>query len=67
MSDSNKVKCGVIGVGSLGQHHARIYASLPNVEFVGIADSNPGRAAEIADLHGTTVYESPEALASGDS
>src|SRR5690606_28995113 len=33
-SSKPKIKCGVAGVGSLGQHHARIYASLPNVEFM---------------------------------
>ncbi len=42
-----KIRCGVAGVGSLGQHHARIYASLPNVEFVGIFEASDARAAEI--------------------
>jgi predicted dehydrogenase len=63
MSDNKKVKCGVIGVGSLGQHHARIYASLPTVEFIGITDANPERAAEIAQMHDTKVFASPEELA----
>ncbi len=44
---SSKICCGVVGVGSLGQHHARIYASLPNVEFVGVFETNDARAAEI--------------------
>lgn len=42
-----KIKCGVIGVGSLGQHHARIYAALPSAELVGIYETNDARAAEI--------------------
>jgi len=63
MSNIEQVKCGVIGVGSLGQHHARIYAALSGVELVGICDSDPSRAAEMASLHGTTAFESPEALA----
>lgn len=63
MCDENKVKCGVIGVGSLGQHHARIYAELPGVDLIGITDSDPARAAEIAARHGTRVFESAEALA----
>ena len=46
-SSKPKVKCGVIGVGSLGQHHARIYATLPNVEFMGIYESSDERAKEI--------------------
>ena len=46
-SPKPKVKCGVIGVGSLGQHHARIYSTLPNVEFMGIYESSDERANEI--------------------
>src|SRR5437764_8875354 len=46
-----KIKCGVAGVGSLGQHHARIYAALaatrPDVEFTGIFETSDARAAEI--------------------
>jgi predicted dehydrogenase len=42
-----KVRCGVAGVGSLGQHHARIYSTLPGVEFVGIFETSDARAAEI--------------------
>ncbi len=63
MSDMERVKCGVIGTGSLGQHHARIYAALENVELVGIVDSDPARAREIADKHGTRVFGTAEELA----
>ena len=42
-----KIKCGVVGVGSLGQHHARIYASLPGAELAGIFETSDARAAEI--------------------
>jgi predicted dehydrogenase len=63
MSDKEKVKCGVIGVGSLGQHHARVYAELPGVELIGITDSDPARAEEIAARHKTLVFESAESLA----
>lgn len=44
---TERVRCGVAGVGSLGQHHARIYASLPGVEFAGIYETSDARAAEI--------------------
>lgn len=46
-----RIKCGVVGVGSLGQHHARIYASLPTVEFMGIFETSDARAAEICAKH----------------
>lgn len=61
-SPKPKVKCGVAGVGSLGQHHARIYAALPNVEFVGIFEANDERAAEICARHGCRRLDSIEAL-----
>jgi predicted dehydrogenase len=46
-----KIKCGVVGVGSLGQHHARIYASLPGAELTGIFETSDARAAEICAKH----------------
>ena len=42
-----KIRCGVVGVGSLGQHHARIYASLPGAELAGIFETDAARASEI--------------------
>ena len=51
-----RIKCGVVGVGSLGQHHARIYASLPNVEFMGIFETSDARAAEICAKHNCKRY-----------
>jgi predicted dehydrogenase len=46
------IRCGVVGVGSLGQHHARIYASLPGAELTGIFETSDARAAEICGKHG---------------
>jgi len=46
------VRCGVAGVGSLGRHHARIFANLPGAELAGIFEPNDARAAEIVALHG---------------
>jgi predicted dehydrogenase len=53
MTDGGPLKVGVIGVGSMGAHHARVYAGLPDVELVGVADANWERAQEIASKHGT--------------
>ena len=46
-----RVKVGVIGVGSLGQHHARVYAEAPEADLVGVVDANAGRARDIAIKH----------------
>lgn len=45
------VRVGVIGVGYLGQHHARIFSGLDGVELVGVADSDSKKAGEIADKY----------------
>ena len=50
------LRLGVIGVGHLGKHHARILATLPGVELVGVVDTNRPRADEIAAAHGTRAY-----------
>ena len=56
------IRTGVIGVGNIGQHHARIYASLPDSHLVGIADIHPGRAQEIADRYQVPAYADYRAL-----
>ena len=43
-----KIPVAVVGVGSLGQHHARIYSEMPEAELVAVVDSDAGRAEEIA-------------------
>lgn len=50
------LRTGVIGVGNIGQHHARIYASLPGSQLVGIADSDPERAQAIAQRYQVPAY-----------
>jgi len=52
----SKLKVGVIGVGSLGQHHARVYSEIKDVELVGVADSDPQRAGEIASKNKTRAF-----------
>jgi len=47
------LRVGVIGVGHLGKHHARILSSMPGVELVGVVDKNLGRATEIASEYQT--------------
>jgi predicted dehydrogenase len=59
----DKVRVGVIGVGSLGQWHARIYSELENTELVGVYDAAPQRAAEIAERYHTKPFNSMEELA----
>lgn len=50
------LRVGVIGVGQMGQHHARNYNEMNDVELVGIADSNQTRLIEIADRFDVEAY-----------
>ncbi len=51
-----RLRAGVIGVGHLGQHHARHYANLPGATLVGVFDAEPSRAKLIADRHGVQAW-----------
>lgn len=57
-----KVKAGVVGVGYLGQHHARVLSILEHAELVGVYDIDRERAEEIAKRYRTRAYESLDAL-----
>jgi predicted dehydrogenase len=56
------LRAGVIGVGHLGQHHARLYASLPGVQLIGVADQSLERAQTVADRHGVRVFRTADEL-----
>jgi predicted dehydrogenase len=57
-----KVKVAVIGVGHLGQHHARILAAMPEADLVAVVDTKPDRAAEIAIKHATAALTDHSSL-----
>ncbi|HVP25649.1 MAG TPA: Gfo/Idh/MocA family oxidoreductase [Methanomicrobiales archaeon] len=58
---------GVIGVGSMGRNHARIYSELKAVNSLFVYDTNLKAAEEMARLHGATACESMEDLLSRSS
>jgi predicted dehydrogenase len=58
------LRVGVIGVGHLGQHHARLYATLPGSTLIGVVDADANRAQAVADKHGVRVYPDVTALIS---
>lgn len=55
-------KAGVIGVGHLGQHHARLYASLPGSQLIGVVDQSVERAQMVADRHSARVFRTVDEL-----
>jgi predicted dehydrogenase len=62
------LRVAVVGVGHLGQHHARIFAGLPGVELVAVADTNRARAEEIAAANRTrAIFDAGELLGQVDA
>src|SRR5205807_4875706 len=55
-------RVAVIGVGMMGRNHARIYRELAGTSLVGVCDTNPEVAAQIAGIYGTRAYGSYEQL-----
>src|SRR5437667_377846 len=51
-----RVRAGVVGVGHMGQYHARVYAELWDVDLVGITDLNGDRAREAAAHYDTVAF-----------
>lgn len=50
---ADKIKTAVIGVGHLGQAHARIHSSLEQVELVAVCDIDETRGREVASARAT--------------
>lgn len=61
-SAEKKIKVAVVGVGYLGEHHARIYSELPDVELVGVVDLSLERARKVAADRGCEALTDLSAL-----
>ncbi|HOD53902.1 MAG TPA: Gfo/Idh/MocA family oxidoreductase [Candidatus Cloacimonadota bacterium] len=54
------LKVGVVGVGHLGKHHARIFNQIADCQLVGVYDKVFDRAKEIADMYQVKTFENYE-------
>ena len=61
------VRAGVVGVGSMGRHHARVYNELSTVDLVGVCDVDDDRASEVAAEFDTRAMDRGELLARADA
>lgn len=51
-----KIRVAVIGVGSMGQRHARIFSEIENADLVGVCDESEERRNKTASSFKTTAY-----------
>ena len=52
-----RLRVGVIGVGHLGEYHVQKYKAMPDVNLVGVVDTDWRRAQEIALRYGTRPFQ----------
>ncbi|ELY54891.1 Gfo/Idh/MocA family protein [Natronococcus jeotgali] len=57
MTDQPPVRTGVIGAGSMGENHARVYSELRTVDLVGVADRDREVARRVAAEYGTDAVD----------
>ena len=50
------IKSGVIGVGHMGKHHARILAEIPECELIGVCDIDKDKGQKIAKEYNCTYH-----------
>lgn len=57
-----RLRTAVLGVGHLGQHHARILAGFPDVDLVAVVDADPKQARAVADRLNCEAFDRFEPL-----
>lgn len=51
------IRVGVIGIGNMGQHHARVLSLLKDAELIGVSDVNVERGRDTANKHRVLYFE----------
>lgn len=59
---TEKIRAGVIGTGSMGTHHARVYSELTGVDLVGVTDIDEQRARDVGERFDTTAHDTETLL-----
>ena len=57
-----KLKIAVLGLGNMGQTHARSVGGLPNIELVAVADVDAERALKIGEEIGVPAFNNVQSL-----
>jgi UDP-N-acetylglucosamine 3-dehydrogenase len=66
-SAERPVRVGVIGVGVMGSNHARVFAGMPGVQLVGVADPDRKQAHMVERILGCPAVASIDDLAHVDA
>ncbi len=61
----NRLKIAVIGAGSWGKNHLRVFSKLKEAKLVAVCDKDVAKAKELSDKYGITYYSSVKNLLEG--
>lgn len=53
---SKLLRAAVIGIGSMGRNHARVYAEMEDVQLIAVADVDQAAAVRVANIYGVRAY-----------
>lgn len=67
MREDPALDVGVVGTGSMGENHVRVYESLPSTNLVGVHDADREAAGEVAERYGTRFRELDALLDDADA
>lgn len=56
------LRCGVVGVGRMGRHHAKKYTQIPGAKLVGVVDADEDRRETLAEQLGCAAFARVEQL-----
>lgn len=62
MKSKNSLQAAVIGVGSMGRNHARVYNEMPDAELAAVVDLDEALVNETARLRGAPGYTDYRAM-----
>jgi predicted dehydrogenase len=60
--DGALIRVGVVGVGTMGSNHARVYADLPGVKLIGVVDPDPKQREFVSSHVGCPAFDDLEPL-----
>ncbi len=63
MSTHPAIRLGVVGTGSMGRNHARIFSEMKDARFTAVLDSREETARDIAEKYGAHPFSELEAFA----
>lgn len=59
---NQRIRVAVVGCGGFGRNHARVYNEVESAQLVGVFDSDPARAAAVAQEFHAKLFSSLQAM-----